>query len=122
MRLRCGEHQRQEFVAVAEHYAVEHENVLNESRTVLAPFWERWLIAPWGLNYHLEHHYFPGIPLYRLPEVQRALVPFYEKKQMRWQSYGRLVYGWLVENHAPHTDWSTSGAQPRRVAPEIHFQ
>ena len=81
-----------------------------------------WDFAFLNSNYHLEHHYFPGIPLYRLPEVQRALVPFYEKKQMRWQSYGRLVYGWLVENHAPHTDWSTSGAQPRRVAPEIHFQ
>jgi fatty acid desaturase len=40
---------------VAEHYAVEHEHVLNESRTVLAPVWELWLIAPWGLNYHLEH-------------------------------------------------------------------
>ena len=46
---------------VAEHYAVEHENVLNESRTVLAPAWERWLIAPWGLNYHLEHHLYPSV-------------------------------------------------------------
>ena len=56
-------------------------------------------------NYHLEHHYFPGVPFYRLPRVQRALVPFYEKKNMRWRTYGELVYGWLVENHAPHTNW-----------------
>jgi hypothetical protein len=35
---------------------------------------------------------------------------------MRWQSYGRLVYGWLVENHAPHTDWSEPASQaPARV-------
>jgi fatty acid desaturase len=82
-----------------------------------------WDFAFLNSNYHLEHHYFPGIPLYRLPEVQRALVPFYEKKQMRWQSYGRLVYGWLVENHAPHTDWSASSGEPRpRVAPQIHLQ
>ena len=56
-------------------------------------------------NYHLEHHYFPGVPFYRLPRVQRALVPFYEKKEMRWRTYGELVYGWLVENNAPHTNW-----------------
>ena len=61
-------------------------------------------------NYHLEHHYFPGVPFYRLPAVQRALVPFYEKKQMRWRTYGELVYGWIVENQAPHTNWARSGA------------
>jgi fatty acid desaturase len=60
--------------SVAEHYAVEHENVLNESRTVIAPFWERWLIAPWGLNYHLEHHLFPGVPCFRLAELHRLLM------------------------------------------------
>lgn len=60
--------------SVAEHYAVEHENVLNESRTVLAPVWELWLIAPWGLNYHLEHHLFPGVPCFRLGELHRLLM------------------------------------------------
>jgi fatty acid desaturase len=57
-------------------------------------------------NYHLEHHYFPGVPFYRLPELQRALIPFYTRKGMRWMTYGRLVRGWIVENRAPHTDWS----------------
>ena len=65
-----------------------------------------WDLAFLNSNYHLEHHYFPGVPFYRLPALQRALLPYYERKGMRWQSYGRLVYGWLVENHAPHTDWS----------------
>jgi hypothetical protein len=37
--------------------------------------------------------------------VQRALLPFYAKKNMRWRTYGELVYGWLVENQAPHTNW-----------------
>ena len=65
-----------------------------------------WDFAFLNSNYHLEHHYFPGVPFYRLPELQRALVPFYEQKAMRWRTYGQLVYGWLVENRAPHTDWS----------------
>ena len=64
-----------------------------------------WDFAFLNSNYHLEHHYFPGVPFYRLPEVQRALGPFYERKNMRWRTYGELVYGWIVENHAPHTDW-----------------
>jgi fatty acid desaturase len=65
-----------------------------------------WDFAFLNSNYHLEHHYFPGVPFYRLPRVQRALVPFYTRKNMRWRTYGELVYGWLVENQAPHTDWS----------------
>lgn len=69
-----------------------------------------WDLAFLNSNYHLEHHYFPGVPFYRLPALQRALIPFYQRRHMRWQSYGRLVYGWLVENHAPHTDWSRSAS------------
>jgi len=65
-------------------------------------------------NYHLEHHYFPGVPFYRLPRVQRALVPFYERKKMRWRTYGALVYGWLVENQAPHTNWDGERIDSRR--------
>jgi fatty acid desaturase len=60
-------------------------------------------------NYHLEHHYFPGVPCYRLPTLQRALGPFYEKRHMRWQNYRGLIYGWIVLNKHPHTDWSLVG-------------
>src|SRR5262249_18082753 len=81
-----------------------------------------WDFAFLNSNYHLEHHYFPGVPFYRLPELQVALVPFYTRKGMRWQSYGRLVYGWLVENRAPHTDWSRpeSAKTSRAAAPQPH--
>jgi fatty acid desaturase len=68
-----------------------------------------WNFAFLNSNFHLEHHYFPGVPFYRLPALQRALLPFYEQKQMRWQTYSGLLYGWLVQNRAPHTDWSLVG-------------
>jgi fatty acid desaturase len=74
--------------SVAEHYAVEHENVLNESRTVLAPFWELWLIAPWGLNYHLEHHLFPGVPCFRLAELHRLLMTRHPYPEIAHVTYG----------------------------------
>ena len=70
-------------------------------------------------NYHLEHHYFPGVPFYRLPRLQRALVPFYERKGTRWQTYGGLLYGWFVLNRAPHTDWSVEPAQAASKNPAL---
>ncbi len=65
-----------------------------------------WNVAYVYSNFHLEHHYFPGVPCYRLPDVQRALAPFYAARGMRWQTYRGLLWGWLVENRTPHTDWS----------------
>jgi fatty acid desaturase len=74
-----------------------------------------WDFAFLNSNYHLEHHYFAGVPFYRLPALQRALAQFYERRRMRWQSYSGLIYGWLVENRAPHTNWSAA----REKAPEV---
>jgi fatty acid desaturase len=65
-----------------------------------------WDFAFINSNYHLEHHYFPGVPFHHLPALQQALKPFYLGKHMRWQTYRGLLYGWLVENRHPHSDWS----------------
>jgi fatty acid desaturase len=65
-----------------------------------------WDFAFLDSNYHLEHHYFPGVPFYRLPALQRALAPFYERRGFRGHTYGSLVRGWLVDNRAPHTNWA----------------
>ncbi len=73
-----------------------------------------WDFAFINSNYHLEHHYFPGVPFYRLPALQRALAPFYERRQIPWRSYGELIRGWLVDNHAPHTNWARASADGRR--------
>lgn len=57
-------------------------------------------------NYHLEHHYFPSVPFYNLPRLQRLLLPFYEKRGMTPRSYGSLVWHYLVLNRKPHTRWT----------------
>ena len=44
----------------------------NTSST-LASLWERLLLAPNRVNYHLEHHLLASVPLYRLPGFQRLL-------------------------------------------------
>lgn len=64
-----------------------------------------WNLVFLNSNLHLEHHYFPGVPYYRLPALQQALLPFYQRRGMRWQHYRGLLWGWFVENRAPHTDW-----------------
>ena len=64
-----------------------------------------WDFAFLNSNYHLEHHYFAGVPFYRLPTLQRALQPFSTQKHMRWQTYRGLLYDWFVRNRAPHTNW-----------------
>jgi len=56
-------------------------------------------------NYHLEHHYFPGVPFYNLPKLQKLLGAFYEKRGLAPHGYGELVWNWLVLNRRPHANW-----------------
>jgi fatty acid desaturase len=71
-----------------------------------------WDFAFLNSNYHLEHHYFAGVPFYHLPELQRALVPFYERHGMRWRTYPGLLRDWFLRNCAPHTNWESGHADP----------
>ena len=60
---------------VAEHFgSMDYDEELGSTRTVRPYFWERWFFAPHNINYHLEHHLFPGVPFYNLPELHKALM------------------------------------------------
>jgi len=65
-------------------------------------FWDRAFL--WT-NYHLEHHYFPRVPMYRLPALRRELDPFFVARGIRPRSYGGLLWDWFVRNRTPHTNW-----------------
>ena len=41
--------------------------------TTLVSFWERVLIAPNFVNYHVEHHVLAGVPCYNLAKLHRLL-------------------------------------------------
>jgi fatty acid desaturase len=60
--------------ATAEHLRVPATHELNATRTVLPSWWERLLIAPYGVNFHLEHHLFPSVPGYNLRRLHRGLM------------------------------------------------
>lgn len=63
--------------AIAEHAltpaALDPDDPLNNTRTVLARWWERLVVAPNRLNYHLEHHLLMTVPHYNLPRMHRLL-------------------------------------------------
>ena len=60
--------------SIAEHAVVsDPTDELKQTRTTLAPFWLRFLIAPHHVNYHLEHHLYMFVPHYHLPAVHRLL-------------------------------------------------
>ncbi|WP_425074313.1 fatty acid desaturase family protein [Sagittula sp. S175] len=59
---------------IAEHGAVEQtEDPFRNTRTTLANPLERLLVAPYWVNYHLEHHLVMHVPAYRLPQMHRLL-------------------------------------------------
>jgi fatty acid desaturase len=60
--------------SIAEHAMVgDPTDELRQTRTTLAPFWLRFLMAPHEVNYHLEHHLFMFVPHYNLPRVHKLL-------------------------------------------------
>jgi fatty acid desaturase len=60
---------------IAEHAVVgDSDDPLRNTRTTLASPMERALVAPYFVNYHLEHHLFYYVPCYNLPKLHEILV------------------------------------------------
>ena len=78
-----------------------------------SPLWE--FVYLWS-NLHLEHHYFPAVPFYRLPALSTALEPFLQQEGIPARTYRELLKGWIVENRVPHSDWHAP-ASPTRPRP-----
>lgn len=95
---------------LGQHYDIDPDDPAKWTTLVRGHwFWDAVFL---NSNYHLEHHYFPGVPFYRLPRLQQILTPFLTRRGLAWRTYGSLVYGWIVENQVPHTRWAA-----RRQAP-----
>jgi len=92
---------------LGQHYAIDPTDPAKWG-SILKPsrFWDFWYLSS---AYHLEHHYFPGVPFYNLRRLHFALRPFFDEIGWKPVTYGQLVRGWLVDNNAPHTDWHLEG-------------
>ena len=72
---------------IAEHAVVpDSDDPLRNTRTTKAGFWERLFVAPYYVNYHLEHHLLFYVPCYNLPRVHQILMRHPRAKHMEVQS------------------------------------
>lgn len=93
---------------LGQHYDIDPADPAKWSTLIRGSwFWDKVFLYS---NYHLEHHYFPGVPFYNLPRLQKVLAPFYEQRGVRAHGYGELIWNWLVLNRRPHSDWAADTA------------
>ena len=60
---------------ICEHSAVESdEEEYSVTRTTVPTLLESLFILPRNVGYHLEHHWYPSVPFYRLPELHAELM------------------------------------------------
>jgi fatty acid desaturase len=92
---------------LGQHYAIDPTDPAKWG-SILRPsrFWDFWFLYS---AYHLEHHYFTGVPFYNLRRLHFALRPFFDSIGWKPVTYGRLFRAWIFENKAPHTDWHLAG-------------
>ena len=77
---------------IAEHAVVpDNDDPLRNTRTTHANPVIRLLIAPYWVNYHLEHHLFMFVPCWRLPQAHRALLAAGRGEAMEMQPGYRVV-------------------------------
>lgn len=75
---------------------VQHGNAdrgrLTNSRVFFVNPFVRYLVFPWGMEYHLPHHMFCSVPHYKLSELHEVL-----KRDPEYAAKGMVVHGVLGE-------------------------
>jgi fatty acid desaturase len=75
----------------AEHQLTTADHPIKQTRTVRSN--RVFSFFNIHLNYHLEHHLFPRVPWYNLPQLHRLLLPEYEKVGVSiYNSYFLFIY------------------------------
>lgn len=60
--------------SLMEHGAVsDTASPLKAARTNICPRWLAWLLFPYNVNYHIEHHLYPAVPHYNLPRAHQEM-------------------------------------------------
>lgn len=91
--------------SVAEHHGnLAYDHTYTNSRTTLPNALEAFVFMPHNVGYHLEHHLYPHVPFYRLPELHRLLMqlPQYCAKAHVTRGVGAgLVREWMAPAGGP---------------------
>jgi fatty acid desaturase len=60
---------------ICEHSAVESDEAEYAITRTTIPTWlESIFILPCNVGYHIEHHWYPSVPFYRLPDLYQLLM------------------------------------------------
>jgi fatty acid desaturase len=94
--------------SMAEHFALPKTHMLSESRSFRPQWWEAFLLAPHHVGMHLDHHLFPYVPWYRLPELHRRLLNSEE-----YQAHAHLNQGYVVGRNSVMADITSVVDDPR---------
>lgn len=102
---------------LGQHYVIDPDDVAHWS-TRMQPnaLWNT--VFLWS-SFHLEHHYFPAVPFYNLPALNRELQPFYTRRGIPSYSYRALLKLWFFDNHLPHSKPQPAQAQPTPAGQRI---
>jgi fatty acid desaturase len=98
---------------IAEHaLASEDDDPLRNTRTVLAGFLARTFVAPYWVNYHLEHHLLVFVPCWKLREAHALLVAKGYRPRMEVSpSYAAVIRRATSSRAVPRTG-NRSGMRP----------
>jgi fatty acid desaturase len=101
---------------IAEHAVVpDNDDPLRNTRTTHANPLERLLIAPYWVNYHLEHHLFMFVPCWRLPSAHRALLATGLRSKMELQQGYRTVLRLATSRLSDSTRGPRSGGTAQHI-------
>lgn len=77
--------------SVAEHFGdLEYDHLLTSTRTVMPNWFEKFLLAPHNVGYHLEHHLYPGVPYYNLGKLHQLLM-----RDEKYSKQAHITIGYL---------------------------
>lgn len=84
--------------SIAEHFAIARRTgACSNTRTTLPGLFDRIFVAPQNIGFHLEHHLYPSIPFFRLPELHRLLMT-----DAQFASSAHLTKGYVGVLHECH--------------------
>lgn len=105
--------------SIAEHFAIDGEpGAYGQTRTTHAGLFARLFVAPKNVNYHIEHHFFPSVPFFRLPKLHSLLMSNGEFATAAHitQSYSKLLLECLRQADSREPAAESMCSQPAPLA------
>lgn len=112
--------------AIAEHsgigpqagrYASDSVDSLLATRTTVSNPLVHFIFAPYNITYHIEHHLYPYVPVFRLRELHRAL-----RDNSEYAGHAHLTRGYLQllrELTTPDGQVGSAETRPGAVPPSV---